>query len=83
MSSVEYIKRSALSGEKYDVFDEDVVRILNIYQAAYYVDAGCPILDVQLSNDRRTGKPVLVFLFRRSTSKKVFDQWCSQKEGSS
>lgn len=76
----EFIKRSALSGEKYDVFDQDVVRILNIYQAAYYVDAGIPILDVQLSNDRITGKPILVFLFRRSLTKPVFDTWCKQKE---
>ena len=55
MGNVEFIKRSALSGEKYDVFDKDVVHILNIFQAAYYVYSGCPILDVQLSKDRKTG----------------------------
>ncbi len=77
---MEFIKRSALSGEKYDVFDKDVIHILNIYQAAYYVENGCPILDVQLSYNRKTGKPMLVFLFRRSVTKSVFDSWCNQKE---
>lgn len=81
MGNVEYFKRSALSGEKYDVFDEDVIHILNIFQAAYYVENGCPILDVQLSSDRKSGKPILVFLFRRSATKSLFDQWCKQKEG--
>lgn len=77
---MEFIKRSALSGEKYDVFDTDVIHILNIFQAAFYVENGCPILDVQLSQDRRTGKPILVFCFRRSETKKLFDIWCKQKE---
>ena len=77
---MEFIRRSALSGEKYDVFDTDIIHILNIYQAAYYVENGCPILDVQLSNDRITGKPVLVFCFRRSSTKPLFDKWCKQKE---
>lgn len=81
MSNIEYIKRSALSGEKYDVFDDDIVHIINIYQAAYYCEAGIPILDVQLSSDRKTGKPMLVFLFRKSLSKPIFDRWCKQKEG--
>lgn len=77
---MEFIKRSALSGEKYDVFDKDVIHILNIYQAAYYVENGCPILDVQLSYNRKTQKPMLIFLFRRSATKNVFDSWCKQKE---
>lgn len=77
---MEFIKRSALSGEKYDVFDKDIIHIINIYQAAYYVEYGIPILDVQLSSDKRTGKPMLVFLFRKSSTKIAFDQWCKQKE---
>ena len=78
---MEFIKRSALSGEKYDVFDKDILHIVNVYQAAYYVEFGIPILDVQLSSDRKTGKPMLVFLFRRSATKSAFDAWCKQKEG--
>ena len=81
MSKIEYLKRSALSGEKYDVFDKDILHIVNVYQAAYYVDFGIPILDVQLSADRKTGKPMLIFLFRRSDTKLAFDAWCRQKEG--
>lgn len=77
---MEFIKRSALSGEKYDVFDKDIIHIVNIYQAAYYVEYGIPILDVQLSSDRKTGKPMLIFLFRKSATKTAFDLWCRQKE---
>lgn len=77
---MEFIKRSALSGEKYDVFDKDIIHIVNIYQAAYYVEYGIPILDVQLSSDRRTGKPMLIFLFRKSATKVAFDLWCKQKK---
>ncbi len=80
MSNIEYFRRSALSGEKYDVFDKDIVHIVNIFQAAYYCENGCPILDVQLSSDRKTGKPMLVFLFRKSATKPLFDVWCKQKE---
>lgn len=80
MGKIEYIKRSALSGEKYDVFDKDVIRILNPRQSAFYVSQQIPILDVQLSTDNY-GKPILVFLFRRSQTKECFDLWCRQKEG--
>lgn len=80
MGKIEYIKRSALSGEKYDVFDKDVIRILNPRQSAFYVSQSVPILDVQLSKDN-CGKPILVYLFRRSLTKECFDLWCKQKEG--
>lgn len=76
---MEFIKRSALSGEKYDVFDKDVIRILNPLQSAFYVSRSVPILDVQLSTDN-IGRPILVYLFRRSQTKECFDAWCRQKE---
>lgn len=80
MSKIEYIKRSALSGEKYDVFDTDLIRILNPRQSAFYVQYGVPILDVQLSTDN-IGRPILVYIFRRSQTKDAFDLWCKQREG--
>lgn len=80
MSKIEYIKRSALSGEKYDVFDKDLIRILNPRQSAFYVQNGVPILDVQLSTDN-IGRPILVYIFRRSATKEAFNMWCEQKEG--
>lgn len=74
-----FVKRSAITGKKYDVFD-GVITIINPLQAAYYVSQGVDILDVQLSTDRKTGKPILIYLFRREETKEVFDQWCRQKE---
>lgn len=76
---MEFYKRSALSGEKYDVFDKDIIRILNPRQCAFYVSRSVPILDVRLSTDN-IGRPILVYLFRRSATKEVFDEWCRQKE---
>ena len=75
----EFIKRSALTGRKYNVFD-GVITILNPLQAAFYVANGVDILDVQLSKDRKTDRPILVYLFKRDETKDVFDLWCKQKE---
>ncbi len=79
MAKDSFIKRSALTGEKYDLFD-DVIRILNARQAAFYVSKGVKILDVYLSSDQKTGEPVLVFLFKRSATKDAYDEWCKRKE---
>lgn len=75
----QYIKRSALTGQKYDMFD-DVITIINPSQAAYYVDKGLCILDVRLGNDRSTGHPILLFLFKKSDTKEIFDEWCKRGE---
>lgn len=80
MSKESFIKRSAITGKKYDVFD-DTIRILNPNQAAFYVSEGVPILDVWLSEDKKTDKPILVYLFKKADTKEVFDLWCRQKEG--
>ena len=74
-----YLRRSAITGKKYDVFD-GVITIINPLQAAYYVAQGVDILDVQLSSDRKTGKPILIYLFKRDETKEVFDSWCKQKQ---
>ena len=76
-----FVKRSAITGKKYDVFD-GVITIINPLQAAYYVSQGVDILDVQLSSDRKTGKPILTYLFKRDETKEVFDSWCNQRGGS-
>lgn len=76
---MEFYRKSALSGETYDVFDKDVIKILNPLQSAFYVSRSIPILDVRLSTDN-IGRPILVYLFRRSLTKEVFDEWCRQKE---
>lgn len=75
----EYFKRSALTGREYNVFD-GVITIVNPLQAAFYVANGVDILDVQLSKDRKSERPILIYLFKREETKEVFDLWCKQKE---
>jgi hypothetical protein len=55
---------------------KDVVRILNIYQATYYISRGVFPVDLYSSADYRTGDPRLVFLFNRKDSRDVYDAWC-------
>jgi len=75
-----YLKRSAITGRTYDLFDDDTIVILNPQQSAYYVSMGVSLLDVQLSNDRKTGKPILTYLFKRSETKNAYDAWCKQRD---
>ena len=76
---MEFYRKSALSGETYDVFDKDIIKILNPLQSAFYVSRSVPILDVRLSKDN-IGRPILVYLFRRSATKELFNEWCERKE---
>jgi hypothetical protein len=75
----QYIRRSAITGKKYDVFD-DVIILVNPSQAAWYVSKNVNLLDVRLGNDKKTGNPILLYLFKRSETKEVFDEWCKRNE---
>lgn len=75
----EYVKRSSLTGRKYNVFD-DIITIVNPKQCAYYLKNQVDLLDVQLGEDRKTGEPILLYLFKRSETREAFDKWCKQKE---
>ena len=75
----QYIRRSAITGKKYDVFD-DVIILANPSQSAYYVNRGLNLLDVRLGSDKKTGQPILLYLFKRSETKEVFDEWCKRNE---
>lgn len=58
----------------------DLIKILNSTQAAFYWLNGISPLDNYPSKDYKTGKPVMVYVFKRSDTKDVFDLWCKQKE---
>lgn len=73
----QYIRRSAITGKKYDVFD-DVLILVNPSQSAYYVSLGLNLLDVRLGSDKKTGNPILLYLFKRSETKEAFDMWCKR-----
>lgn len=75
-----YYRRSITTNRKYNVFDPDILRILNCKQACFYVSKGCDMLNVQLSKDKRTGEPVFVYLFFREDTKEAYDEWCKRKD---
>jgi len=75
----EYWKVSEITGKKYNLFD--IIRILNVKQAAYYSANGLELIHIECSADRKTGEPVYVFYFNREDTKIVYDQWCKKKQG--
>ena len=79
MEKVSFIKRSPITGKKYDYFGTDIVRILNIDQAAAYLKNDVELIDVYVSKDRVKDKNVLVFVFDRESSKPFFNLWCKHE----
>lgn len=71
-----YFKKSLITGRTYDLFS--IIRILNISQAIFYIQNGVTLQDIEISEDRKTGKPVMVFYFLREETKVPFDLWCKQ-----
>ena len=76
MSNKETIT-SDVTGKTYCV--SEVVRILNIQQIIAYLKYGVELLDIYPSSDYETGKPLLVCLFDRESSKKAYDLWCKRQ----
>ena len=67
---------SEITGRTYAA--QDVYRILNASQAAFYVFHGVDFLDIYLSRDKKTDKPIQVQIFDKEATKEVFDMWCKQ-----
>ena len=77
MKDGETLCKSEVTGKTY--YASDVVRILNIQQVIAYIKAGVEVLDVYPSEDKETGKPLLVFMFDRKASRQAYDLWCKRK----
>ena len=76
-----FIKRSPITGRKYDYFGDDVIRIINFYQSFYYIDQmGIVPLDIVLSEDRKhPGKKILLFLFSKAETQEAYKSWINRK----
>ena len=73
----EFFRRSKLTGKKYNVFDPDIVRIINMQQVAYYISQDVMPLDVYVSQDKKDeNKRILVYLYDKKDTVEVFDRWC-------
>ena len=71
--------KSNFTGKTYD--PNKAVRILNMHQAAAYMNYGVALIDLWSSKDTKTGKPILVFIFDREESKEAYDLWCNHELG--
>lgn len=78
MGEVSFIKRSQVTGKKYDYFSDQIVRVLNLKQAMAYLNFGVELLDIYTSRDKED-RPVLVFVFDRESSREAYDLWCKHK----
>lgn len=70
-------KVSDITQREYDLFKQ--VRILNIQQVIFYLQNGVTLNDIELSEDRKTHSPVMVFLFDREDTRTAYDLWCRRK----
>lgn len=75
-----YYKYSSITNRTYNIFD--CIRILNIKQAAFYIENNVKLMDLIVSKDRYTGESVFVFVFNKNDTRDVYDIWCKRKEES-
>lgn len=68
---------SELTGITYAA--QDVVRIVNPRQSAFYVYNNIKCLDNYLSLDRYTDDPIWVWIFNKKDTVNVYDEWCKKK----
>ena len=80
--SDEYIKRSPVTGRKYDYFSKDVLHLVNLEQCDWYMnECGIMPLDIMLSEDRkRPGKKIVLFCFDKNECRDAYLSWLKRGE---
>lgn len=54
-------------------------RILNMTQLAFYMSYGVELLDLYVSKDYKTQKPILVGVVDKTDSYAAYQEWCNRK----
>lgn len=54
-------------------------RIINMSQLAAYMDYGVELLDLYVSRDYKTNKPMLVGVVDRKQSYEAYKKWCDHE----
>lgn len=72
------IIKSALTGKNYNL--AHTIRLLNPKQCAFYIENSVMPVDIYVSKDYVTGKPLLVFLFDKLETKDLYTQWMANKQ---
>lgn len=74
----EFYRLSTVTGKRYNVFS--TIKILNIYQAIFYIEQDIYPVDIKISIDNKLNRKRLVFYFIREETKEAFDIWCKNKQ---
>lgn len=74
----EFLRYSKIIGERYNLFE--CVRIVSLPQVIFYIENDIPLLDVYSSKDVKTGRKILVFLFKKEDTKEIYEEWCKKNE---
>ena len=77
------MKRSPITGKRYNIFSRDILHLVNLDQCAYYIEEWDLVpLDIVLSEDRnRPGKKIVVFIFDKDDTKDAYAAWMARKDG--
>lgn len=69
---------SSLTKKYYD--EKDSVRILNPKQACYFWgERGIQPLSIYPSKDKKTGEPVIIFVFSKSKTQEAYKDWLDMR----
>ena len=60
-------------------YANEAIRILDPMQAALYWANGVEPLDIYSSRDYKTNKALIVYVFKKSETKEVFDKRCKHE----
>ena len=71
------IIKSALTGKEYNL--ATTIRLINIQQSCFYITNGVMPVDIYVSKDFNTNKPILVFLFNREQTKPLYAEWLANR----
>ena len=69
---------SSLTKKYYD--EKDAVVILNTKQSAFYWGKqGIQPLAIYPTNDRKTGEPIIAFVFSKSKTREAYQEWLNMR----
>lgn len=71
--------KSNFTGKTYE--PNKCCRIINMTQLACYMDFGVELLDLYVSKDYKTNKPMLVGIVDKTSSYEAYQLWCEHKLG--
>lgn len=69
--------KSNFTGKSYD--HSKCCRIVNMLQLAFYMENNVELLDLFVSKDHKTNKPILVGIVDKTDSYEAYKMWCENK----